>query len=173
MPSCPELFRRIAIPQVFHAWKSLLFPNPFLCHQEDFLSVFLPRTSLSCFTYFCSLAFPCSQGCFSCMERGERHLASWGAGWSLPPQQWGVSGMHQQGWGFPSPTTSAHLLLLQARFVAPVLWAMPAIAAYFVVRPYTFLSLFASTVRKTWGLAQTLHLPFAATTPRWISPLVD
>lgn len=74
---------------------------------------------------------------------------------------------------FLPPTISARLLLLRARFVAPVSWAMPAIATYFVVHPHTFLHLFALTVRKTWGLAQTPRLPLAATTPRWISPSAD
>lgn len=69
------------------------------------------------------------------------------------------------GIGLSLPPTSACLLLLQARFVALVWWAMPTIAAYFAVRPHTFLRLFALTVRKTWGLAQTLRLPLAATTP--------
>lgn len=113
------------------------------------------------------------------MERGENHLASWEAGQSeggcpgsLQLQQWEVSGMHQQEWGFhflPSQGTHA---FVAARFVALVSWTMPATAVYFVLCPHTFLHLFALTVRKTWALAQTLHFPLAATAPGWLSPSV-
>lgn len=44
MTYCLELFCRIIISQLFNEWKSLLFLNPLLCHWEDFLSVFVPRT---------------------------------------------------------------------------------------------------------------------------------
>lgn len=121
---------------------------------------------------------PLLSGCFSWVEMGERHFGRRSECKGLPktpltPGVGGDSGVHQQGLGFPSPTSRARLFLLRDEFVAPVSWVMPAIATYFVVRPHTFLCLFAPTVRKTWGLAQTLCLPFAAAMPRWISPPVD
>lgn len=147
---------------------------PFCATRKIFSVCFSPGPPLTC---ICHLAFPCSQGCFSGVERGERRLASWGAGRSarscLQPQLWGVSGTDQWQWSFNSLSTSVCLLLLQSPFVALVSRAMPAIAAYFVVCSHTFFRLFAPTVRKTWSLVESLCLPLAATTPQRISPLVD
>lgn len=180
MPSCLVLFHRVAVPWVFHARKSFLIPHSFWCYKEDFSQGVSPQDSPLLLHLHLQFGVSPLSGCFSQLEGGERHLATWRADQNargypktLQPQQQGVSGMHQRGWGFPFLTASAHLLLLRARFVAPVSRIMPAIAAYFVVRPHTFLFLFAPAVRKTWGLAQTLCLLLTATTPRWISPLVD
>lgn len=71
-------------------------PQPLFVPPGRFSQHVSPHNPLSCFTYICSLAFLCFQGCFSWVESGERHLASWGAGWSargcpesLQPQQRG------------------------------------------------------------------------------------
>lgn len=160
--------------------KVFCYPTPFCATGTIFSACFSPGLLSLASPTFAVWPFLAFRG-VSCDWRGARGIWPHGeqvgvrgaAQKAFSPSSRGSLGCISKDGAFLPPTTSARLLLLQARFVAPVSWVMPAIAAYFVVRPHTFLLLFAPTVRKTWGLAQTLRLPLAATTPRWISPSVD